>query len=144
MTIKEPLSSYEDYCRVFAAVYLKHAAASLGSLYTCYVRHGMEKAIEGENLSRPKCKTSTDEDIVGIYIVRALIAQGMQTDVILEHTITMQLYVDNSDGDCTERMKIHIAGFKHMNESERKLYNRHIENTARYWWAKAGGPPLVE
>ena len=34
--MKEPISSYKDYCRVWAEVYKKHAKHSERTLYSCY------------------------------------------------------------------------------------------------------------
>ena len=84
--MKEPISSYEDYCRVWAEVYKKHAKHSARAVFSCYVRSGIKDALYRGELRKPKQEVTTDEDIIGIYIVRALVAQGMRESAILEYT----------------------------------------------------------
>ena len=91
--MKEPISSYEEYCRVWAEVYKKHAKHSERTVFSCYVRGGIKNALNRGELRKPKQEVTTDEDIIGIYIVRALVAQGMRESAILDYTEQMQDYV---------------------------------------------------
>ena len=145
--MKEPISSYEDYCRVWAEVYKKHARYASGNLFSCYVRQGIIKALHnGTKYPRPCKEVTTDEDLVGVYIVRALVAQGMDDFDIEHHTGTMQEYVDEVerlDIDPTDCMRsgLHKLGVPTRGSGER------IEregNRLRYLWALHGGFNLGE
>ena len=142
--MKEPISSYEDYCRVWAEVYKKHAKRCKRTLFSCYVRGGIREALMRGELRKPKQEVATDEDIIGIYIVRALVAQGMRESSIMEYTKKMQGYVTDAEigHDCIDLM-------------EQGLYDRGVEppveaqfivngrNRIRYLWAKHGGFDLL-
>lgn len=147
MTKREPLSSYEEYCRVWAEVYKKHARHASTSLYSCYVRQGIMKALRnGPEYPRPSREVTTDEDLVGVYIVRALVAQGMDEYDIERHTSTMQEYVDEAerlDLDPTDCMRygLHALGVYIHGSGERI---GHSGNRLRYLWALHGGFDLVE
>lgn len=148
MTKREPLSSYEDYCRVWAEVYKKHARhAPHDNLFSCYVRQGIIKALNnGPSYPRPHKEVTTDEDLVGVYIVRALVAQGMDEYDIKDYTHQMQGYVDEAerrDHDATDCMRrglyklgvdIHSSGAR-IERSGNRL---------RYLWALHGGFNLVD
>lgn len=105
--MKEPISSYEYYCRVWAEVYKKHAKHSKRAVFSCYVRDGIKCALDCGELRKPQQEVTTDEDIIGIYIVRALVAQGMRESAILDYTAQMQDYVDAVyiGHDCTDLME---------------------------------------
>ena len=145
--MKEPISSYEEYCRVWAEVYKKHARHSERTVYSCYVRAGIKRALNRGELRKPKQEITTDEDIVGIYIVRALVAQGMSEYAILEYTARMQGYVDAADrgDDCIDRRDdcidlmaqgLHAMGVEPLVEAQ---FIVHVRNRLRYLWAKHGG-----
>ena len=138
--MKEPISSYEDYCRVWAEVYKKHAKNSARTVFSCYVRGGVEDALNRGELRKPKQEVTTDEDIIGIYIVRALVAQGMRESAILEYTERMQDYVDAAERrhDCLDLMEkgLHAMGVEPPVEAQ---FIVNVRNRLRYLWAKHGG-----
>ena len=138
--MKEPISSYADYCRVWAEVYKKHAKHSERTVFSCYVRGGIKDALNRGELRKPKQEVTTDEDIIGIYIVRALVAQGMRESAILDYTEQMQDYVDaaEDEGDCINLMErgLHAMGVDALVEAS-SIVN--VRNRLRYLWAKHGG-----
>ena len=138
--MKEPISSYADYCRVWAEVYKKHAKHSERTVFSCYVRGGILDALNRGELRKPKQEVTTDEDIIGIYIVRALVAQGMRESAIWEYTEQMQGYVDAADRrhDCIDLMEqgLYAMGVEPAVEAP-FIYN--VRNRLRYLWAKHGG-----
>ena len=142
--MKEPISSYEDYCRVWAEVYKKHAKHSERTVFSCYVRGGIKDALNRGELRKPKQEVTTDEDIIGIYIVRALVAQGMRESAILDYTEQMQDYVDAADRrhDCIDLMEqgLYAMGVDALVEAS-FIYN--VRNRLRYLWAKHGGFDLM-
>ena len=142
--MKEPVSSYEDYCRVWAEVYKKHARHCGRTLYSCYVRGGIKDALNSGDLRKPKQAITTDEDIIGIYIVRALVAQGMSESSILEYTQKMQARVDaaNRHHDCVERMEMGLVDIGVDPHAEGRFI-RYSRNRLRYLWAKHGGFDLL-
>ena len=142
--MKEPISSYKEYCRVWAEVYKKHAKHCEHNLYSCYVRSGIKDALRRGELRKPKQEIATDEDIVGIYIVRALVAQGMSESGIMEYTTQMQVYVDAADMDhdsltCMEE-GLHILG---IDPHAACVFIPNVRNRLRYMWALHGGFSLV-
>ena len=142
--MKEPISSYEDYCRVWAEVYKKHARHCGRTLYSCYVRGGIKDALNRGELRKPKQEITTDEDIIGIYIVRALVAQGMSESAILEYTDRMQGYVNDADRehDCIDLMAqgLYDMGVEPLVEAQ---FIVNVRNRLRYLWAKHGGFNLM-
>lgn len=142
--MKEPISSYEDYCRVWAEVYKKHAKHSERTLFSCYVREGIKRALYRGELRKPKQEVTTDEDIIGIYIVRALVAQGMRESAILEYTEQMQDYVDAADRrhDCIDRMELGLSAMGVAPPVEAPFIVN-VRNRLRYLWAKHGGFELM-
>lgn len=138
--MKEPISSYEDYCRVWAEVYKKHAKHSERTVFSCYVRGGILDALNRGELRKPKQEVTTDEDIIGIYIARALVAQGMRESAILEYTEQMQDYVDDAerDHDCIDLMEqgLYAMGVDPLEEAQAIV---NVRNRLRYLWAKHGG-----
>ena len=141
--MKEPISSYEDYCRVWAEVYKKHAKHSKRTVFSCYVRDGILRALNRGELRKPKQEIATDEDIIGIYIVRALVAQGMRESAILDYTEQMQGYVDDAEigHDCIELMAegLYDMGVDPLAEAP---FIVNARNRLRYLWAKHGGVEL--
>ena len=142
--MKEPISSYEDYCRVWAEVYKKHAKHSERTVFSCYVRGGIKDALNRGELRKPKQEVTTDEDIIGIYIVRALVAQGMRESAIWEYTEQMQGYVDAAERrhDCIDLMEqgLYAMGVDPHAEGQFIINPR---NRLRYLWAKHGGFDLL-
>ena len=138
--MKEPISSYADYCRVWAEVYKKHAQHSGRTLFSCYVREGIKGALNRGELRKPKHEVTTDEDIIGIYIVRALVAQGMRESAILDYTEQMQEYVDDAEigHDCIDLMEqgLYAMGVDALVEAS---FIVNVRNRLRYLWAKHGG-----
>lgn len=138
--MKEPISSYEAYCRVWAEVYKKHAKHSERTVFSCYVRHGIKTALNRGELRKPKQEVTTDEDIIGIYIVRALVAQGMRESSIMEYTEQMQGYVDDAETehDCIDLMEqgLYAMGVDTLVEAQCIV---NVRNRLRYLWAKQGG-----
>ena len=142
--MKEPTSSYENYCRVWAEVYKKHAKHSERTVFSCHVRDGIKYALNRGELRKPKQEVTTDEDIIGIYIVRALVAQGMRESAIMEYTERMQSYVDAADSqhDCTDLMAqgLYAMGVEPLVEAQ---FIVNVRNRLRYLWAKHGGFDLM-
>lgn len=142
--MKEPISSYEDYCRVWAEVYKKHAKHSERTVFSCYVRGGIKDALNRGELRKPKQEVTTDEDIIGIYIVRALVAQGMRESAILDYTEQMQGYVDDAERryDCIDLMAdgLYAMGVNPIGEAS---FIVNVRNRIRYLWAKHGGFELA-
>lgn len=138
--MKEPISTYADYCRVWAEVYKKHAKHSVRSLFSCYVRNGIKYAMNLCELRKPKQEVTTDEDIIGIYIARALVAQGMRESAILDYTEQMQDYVDAAEigHDCIDLMEqgLYAMGVDTLEEAP---FIHNVRNRIRYLWAKHGG-----
>ena len=138
--MKEPISSYEDYCRVWAEVYKKHAKHAHRTVFSCYVRGGIKDALNRGELRKPQQEVTTDEDIIGIYIVRALVAQGMRESAILEYTEQMQDYVDAAERrhDSIDLMGqgLYAMGVDPLAEAQ-SIVN--VRNRLRYLWAKHGG-----
>ena len=142
--MKKPISSYEDYCRVWAEVYKKHAKQCSRTLFSCYVRNGIKDALYRGELRKPKQEVTTYEDTIGIYIVRALVAQGMSESAILEYTEQMQDYVDAADDehDCIDLMEqgLYAMGVDTLVEAP---FIVNVRNRLRYLWAKHGGFDLM-
>ena len=142
--MKEPISSYGGYCRVWAEVYKKHAKHCKHDLYSCYVRGGIKDALNRGELRKPKQEVTTDEDIIGIYIVRALVAQGMRESAILAYTERMQGYVDAAEqvNNCIDLMGqgLSARGVDPLVEAQCIVHGR---NRLRYLWAKHGGFDLM-
>ena len=145
--MKEPISSYEDYCRVWAEVYKKHARHADRSLFSCYVRQGIITALDdGPTYPRPNKRVTTNEDLVGVYIVRALVAQGMDESSIEDYTNRMQSYVDEAeklDLDATDCMRIGLRKLGVDIYSPGVRIER-LGNRLRYLWAVHGGFNLVD
>ena len=137
--MKEPISSYEDYCRVWAEVYKKHAKHTERTVFSCYVRNGIKDALHRGELRKPKQEVTTDEDIIGIYIVRALVAQGMRESAILEYTERMQGYVRAADRwhDCIDLMEQGLDAMG-VDTLEEASFIVNVRNRIRYLWAKHG------
>lgn len=138
--MKEPISSYKDYCRVWAEVYKKHAKHSERTVFSCYVRSGILDALHRGEMRKPKQEVTTDEDIIGVYIVRALVAQGMRESAILDYTEHMQDCVDDAErrNDCIDLMEQGLCarGVDSLVEAQ---FIVNVRNRLRYLWAKHGG-----
>ena len=147
MPKRERLSSYEEYCRVWAEVYKKHARHGPRNLFSCYVRNEIIKALHnGPKYPRPCQEVTTDEDLVGVYIVRALVAQGMEECDIEYHTSKMQEYVDEAEADGLDPTDCMRSGLRKLGVPTHGSGER-IEragNRLRYLWALHGGFDLVE
>ena len=142
--MKAPISSYEDYCRVWAEVYKKHAKHCQRTLYSCYVRGGIKDALACGEVRKPKQEITTDEDIIGVYIVRALVAQGMSESNIMEYTRKMQGYINDAERlyDCIDCMELGLEGMG-VDPHVEGGFIPHTRNRIRYLWAKHGGFDLT-
>lgn len=146
--MKEPISSYEAYCRVWAEVYKKHARHAHRHMFSCYVRQGILEALHnGPEYPRPCKEVTTDEDLVGVYIVRALVAQGMDERSIEEYTVTMQDIVDTAEHNdvCvidSIQDGLDALGVSTYDSSSVRI--EHYANRLRYLWAKHGGFELYD
>lgn len=145
--MKEPISSYEDYCRVWAEVYKKHARRCERNLFSCHVRAGIHIALgRSPRYPRPSLKITSDTDEIGLYIVRALVAQGMDEHMIEAYTVTMQACVDEAENHNLDPTDAMAEGLRQLGVS---IYNtssiriEHSDNRLRYLWAKHGGFDLV-
>lgn len=138
--MKEPISSYAGYCRVWAEVYKKHAKHSVRAVFSCYVRDGIKDALGRGALRKPKQEVTTYEDIIGIYIVRALVAQGMRESAILDYTEQMQAYVDAAERRhaCLALMEQGLCAMG-VEPSVEASFIVNVRNRLRYLWAKHGG-----
>lgn len=139
--------SYEDYCRVWAEVYKKHARHCERHLFSCYVREGIHTALgRSPRYPRPSLKITSDTDEIGLYIVRALVAQGMAEHLIEAYTVTMQDYVHEAEAHDLDPLHAMAEGLLQLGVS---IYNtssiriEHGANRRRYLWAKHGGFNLV-
>ena len=146
MTKREPLSSYDDYCRVWAEVYKKHARHAHNNLFSCHVRHGIMRALaNGPKYPRPYKDVTTDEDLVGVCIVRALVAQGMAEFDIEHFTSQMQDYVDEAEAAEHDAVDCMCSGLRKLGVPTYTSSERieHSGNRLRYLWALHGGFDLV-
>ena len=84
------------------------------------------------------------EDIIGIYIVRALVAQGTRESAILAYTKRMQGYVDDADysDDCIDLMEDGLFAMG-VEPSMEAPFILNGSNRLRYLWAKHGGFDLM-
>lgn len=141
--MREPISSYKEYCRVWAEVYKKHAKHSERAVFSCYVRSGIKDALNRGELRKPKQEVATCEDTIGIYIARALVSQGMHESAILDYTERMQGYVDDADlvDDCTYLMEQGLRAMGVLDDTMERFSN--VRNRLRYLWAKHGGFELT-
>ena len=83
-------------------------------------------------------------DIIGIYIVRALMAQGMRESAILAYTERMQGYVDDAEyiDDCVNLMEQGLFA-RGVEPSMEAPFILNVRNRLRYLWAKHGGFDLT-
>ena len=129
---------------MWAEVYKKHSKHSKRTVFSCYVRDGIKTALNRGELRKPKQEVTTDEDIIGIYIVRALVAQGMRESAIMEYTERMQDYVDAAERrhDCIDLMEqgLYAMGVRPLEEAQ---FIVNVRNRLRYLWAKHGGFELT-
>ena len=134
---KTPVQSYENFCKVFAGVFKKHAQRK-GTYHTCYVRGAIDSY----------CTTRTDhrhymvedacaEDACGYRIARALILQGWDEDTIVMHSEAQQRLVDEVDDYCFVDV-LTWAGYS----NDAGFYRE--SNGKRYAWLMDGAPDLYE
>ena len=132
---KAPAQSYENFCKVFAGVFMKHAKTR-GTFYTCYIRHAIDAyCVAGPDRRHFLSEDAQGEDACGYRIARALMVQGWDEDTIIEYSTTQQRYVDAVDrlgfDDVLERV-----GY-----SSAKGFARH-SNGLRYAWLMDGAPEI--
>ena len=129
---------YALYCKVWASVYRKHAKTQVRSMFSCYVREGILDYIRAHDRAE-FLAGSAREGLCGAYIAKALLAQGMSADAILECNGTMQGYVDvleHAGQDAVGAMEGMLETYTHVSEFE------HRSNGIRYAWALMGAPEL--
>ena len=131
-------SNYALYCKVWASVYRKHAKTQVRSMFSCYVRDGIQEYIRAHDRAE-YLAGSAREGLCGAYIAKALLAQGMAADVILECNDTMQGYVDAAEDagqDAVGAMDNMLETYTHVCEFENR------SNGIRYAWALMGAPEM--
>ena len=129
---------YALYCKVWASVYRKHAKTQVRSMFSCYVRDGIRDYIRAHDRAE-FLAGSAREGLCGAYIAKALLAQGMSADAILECNGTMQEYVDvvENTGECAVgAMAGVLETYTHVCEFTCR------SNGIRYAWALMGAPEM--
>ena len=125
---------YALYCKVWASVYRKHAKTQVRSMFSCYVREGILDYIRAHDRAE-FLAGSAREGLCGAYIAKALLAQGMSADAILDCNDTMQGYVDAAE-DAVGAMDAMLETYTHVCEFDNR------GNGIRYAWALMGAPEL--
>ena len=125
---------YALYCKVWASVYRKHAKTQVRSMFSCYVREGIQEYIKAHDRAE-FLAGSAREGLCGAYIAKALLAQGMSADAILDCNDTMQGYVDAAE-DAVGAMDAMLETYTHVCEFDNR------GNGIRYAWALMGAPEL--
>ena len=131
-------SPYALYCKVWASVYRKHAKTQVRSMFSCYVRDGIQDYIKAHDRAE-FLAGSAREGLCGAYIAKALLAQGMPARTILDCNDTMQGYVDaveDAGQDTVGAMGCMLETYTHVCEFE------HRDNGIRYAWALMGAPEM--
>ena len=129
---------YALYCKVWAGVYRKHAKTQVRSMFSCYVRDGIRDYIRARDRAE-FLAGSAREGLCGAYIAKALLAQGMSADDIVDCNATMQEYVDAVEAagqDAVDAMEGVLEAYSPVLE----FANRH--NGVRYAWALMGAPEM--
>ena len=129
---------YALYCKVWASVYRKHAKTQVRSMYSCYVRDGIQEYIEAHDRAE-YLAGSAREGLCGAYIAKALLAQGMSADAILECNDTMQGHVDvleYAGQNVLDAMEGVLETYTHVYEFACR------SNGIRYAWALMGAPEI--
>ena len=129
---------YALYCTVWASVYRKHAKTQVRNMFSCYVREGIRDYIRAHDRAE-FLAGSAREGLCGAYIAKALLAQGMSADAILDCNDTMQGYVDAAESagqDAVEAMDNMLETYTHVCEFENR------SNGIRYAWALMGAPEM--
>ena len=129
---------YALYCKVWASVYRKHAKTQVRSMYSCYVRDGILGYIKAHDRAE-FLAGSAREGLCGAYIAKALLAQGMSADDIVDCNGTMQEYVDAVEGagqDAVDSMEGMLETYHHALEFACR------SNGIRYAWALMGAPEM--
>ena len=131
-------SPYALYCKVWASVYRKHAKTQVRNMFSCYVRDGILEYIKAHDRAEYLAGAAR-EGLCGAYIAKALLAQGMSADAILECNGTMQEYVDAVECaglDVVGAMEDVLETYTHVYEFACR------SNGIRYAWALMGAPEL--
>ena len=130
--------NYALYCKVWASVYRKHAKTQVRNMFSCYVREGVRDYIRAHDRAE-FLAGSAREGLCGAYIAKALLAQGMSADAILECNDTMQGYVDaveRADLDVVGAMEDVLETYTHVYEFACR------SNGIRYAWSLMGAPEM--
>ena len=107
-------------------------------MYSCYVREGILDYIRAHDRAE-HLAGSAREGLCGAYIAKALLAQGMSADAILDCNDTMQEYVDALEyagQDVVGAMEGMLETYHHVREFENR------SNGIRYAWALMGAPKI--
>ena len=129
---------YALYCKVWASVYRKHAKTQVRNMFSCYVRDGILDYIRAHDRAE-FLAGSAREGLCGAYIAKALLAQGMSADAILDCNETMQGYVDAAEDagqDAVSAMDDMLETYTHVCEFATR------SNGIRYAWALMGAPEM--
>lgn len=130
--------NYALYCKVWASVYRKHAKTQVRSMFSCYVRDGIQGYVVAHDRAE-YLAGSAREGLCGAYIAKALLEQGMYADAILDCNDTMQGYVDAveyANEDAVGAMEGMLETYTHVREFENR------SNGVRYAWALMGAPEM--
>lgn len=107
-------------------------------MFSCYVRDGILDYIKAHDRAE-FLAGSAREGLCGAYIAKALLAQGMSANAIVDCNDTMQGYVDaveNAGQDAVDAMECVLETYHHVPEFETR------SNGIRYAWALMGAPEL--
>lgn len=130
--------NYALYCKVWASVYRKHAKTQARSMFSCYVREGIRDYIRAYDRAEFLAGAAR-EGLCGAYIAKALLAQGMSADAIVDCNDTMQGYVDaveNAGQGAVDAMEGMLETYHHVHEFACR------GNGIRYAWALMGAPEM--
>lgn len=150
----KPKSTYEDFCKVFAALFRKEVRKLTREAYTCYIRAGINYYVGSDEDSRTwRCGNDEREYLLGARIAKALLAQGMTEDQILGHVDLQQGYVDEMDaelddsGELGEAMRdkySYVTCAMHdLSTARSDLVWGYSVNKERWEWLASGAPDLM-
>lgn len=150
----EPKSTYEDFCKVFAALYRKEVRKLTREYFTCYVRAGIRNYIWADAGGRAYLIGSEEREyLLGCRIAKSLLAQGMTEDQILKHERLQQSYVDemecemDEDGDQGEALRSkydYVTCAMHdLSTARSDLVWGYTCNEERWEWLASGAPDLL-
>lgn len=150
----EPKSTYEDFCKVFAALYRKEVRKLTREYFTCYVRAGIRNYIWADAADRAYLIGSEEREyLLGYRIAKALLAQGMTKDQIIKYERLQQSYVnemedamDDTDvlADALRRKYEYVTCAMHdLSTARSALVWGYTVNEERWEWLASGAPDLL-